>query len=190
MTWSTRSLSTSTTRRSNKTSGTAHRRVNAAPGHLSYGTAAGLLSNARSGARSRCGGDPQSLPQARAKAPPRLESGRQSGRGAVQEGPRSLRHFERCQKEADVRSVRLLFGKRSAWRRSGSWCAARAEHGVRRLRFFGRLPARGAGAGAGPRHSQAEESASFQDIFSQWFGRQPAEESPAPRKKARISSTG
>src|SRR5579875_2632273 len=36
--------------------------------------------------------------------------------------------------------------------------------------------------GAGGRRASAEESANFQDIFSQWFGRHHAEESTVPQK--------
>ena len=38
------------------------------------------------------------------------------------------------------------------------------------------------GAGAGGRRQRADESANFQDIFSQWFGRQGAETASQPQK--------
>src|ERR1700683_3440355 len=42
---------------------------------------------------------------------------------------------------------------------------------------------RGGGAGQGARRNTAEESANFQDIFSQWFGRQQPTEEAAPTQK-------
>jgi len=42
---------------------------------------------------------------------------------------------------------------------------------------------RGGGAGQGARRNTAEESANFQDIFSQWFGRQQPTEEAAPSQK-------
>ena len=78
-----------------------------------------LLSNTRGGARRRRGRDPQGLPEACAQASSGSESRRQGGRGPLQESPGSLRHSERSEEEADVRSVRLLFGKRHAGGRAG-----------------------------------------------------------------------
>ena len=75
----------------------------------------------------RRGRDPQGVPPACAQVSSRSESRRQGRRGALQEGPGSLRHPERAEEAADVRSVRLLFGERHAWRQApgGEPAAAR-----------------------------------------------------------------
>ncbi len=61
---------------------------------------------------------PQGLPEARAQVSSGSESGRQIRRRPLQERPGSLRHPERFEEAADVRSVRLLLGERI--RRAGA----------------------------------------------------------------------
>ena len=89
----------------------------------------------------------------------------------------------------DVRSVRLLFGKRYAGA-GGAGAAgsagARSQHGFRRLRFLRFRIRRGGGASRRRRSAApAGGSANFQDIFSQFFGGSAGPPSmPTPEKGA------
>ncbi len=146
---STRSSSTSTTRRSK--TGPGVRQSGARTGSLIADPGPELLwqrnrtTTKRSGWSASADADEirKAYRKLARKHHPDLESRRQGRRGSLQESPGSLRHSERSEEEADVRSVRLLFGERNARRRRRTRRSrARPEHGLRRIRFFRRFHAR------------------------------------------------